>query len=112
MSFCEFSINMSFEKQKFNNPEKQEPKERKRREMTKAESEQILGEMKEYIRGLNGILKEKRQELETLEENKKANPEQVESLKLEIQELEEQIFGLTEFSEEGKEEGAEFTVEE
>ena len=103
---------MSFERPKFNKPEQKKSPEKKDRKMSKVESEQMLGEMDEYTKGLNGMLKEKQQELKTLEKNKKANPKQVESLKIEIQELEEQISGLTEFSEEGKEEGAEFTVKE
>lgn len=103
---------MSFEKPKFNKPEKKEVKEKKERKISKAESEQMLGEMDEYTIGLRSMLVEKQQELKILEKNKKANPEQVQSLKSEIRELEEQIFGLTEFSEEGREESTEFFEKE
>ncbi len=91
---------MAFEKPQFNKPE-QLPE----RKMPKAEAEQMLGEMDEYAKGLRGLLGEKQQELKKV---KKINPERAEELRAEIEELEAQIAGLSEFSQEGKQEGAEF----
>lgn len=101
---------MPFEKMKFNKPEKKEAK--KERRMSKVESEQMLGEMDEYTQGLKTILAEKQIELKNLNKKPKDNAAKIEALNTEIQELEEQISGLTEFNEEGKEEGAEFTIKE
>lgn len=104
---------MGFETPKFNKkPEKIKTPEKKEREMPGPEAEKMLGEMDEYTLGLKTLLAEKQTEFNDLQKSEKSNTQKLEALKLEIQELEEQISGLTEFSEEGKEEGAEFTIKE
>ena len=100
---------MGIEKPKFNKPEKKEVKERK---MSKVESGKMLEEMDEYTIGLRALLKEKEILLKNLEKSKVPNSKKAHELKAELQEPQEQISGLTEFSEEGKEGGAEFTIKE
>lgn len=89
---------MSFEKPKYNKPEKEAE-----RKMPKVELEQLLGDMDNYVVGLRQILNEKQKELKRA----KIDSEKAEKLKAEIKELETEIEGLSEFSQEGKEEGAE-----
>ncbi len=91
---------MSFEGPKFNKPEAQAEKR-----ISKVESEQMLLEMDGYVEGLKVMLREKQQELKNA---RQANPEKIKELKAEIDELKIQIQGLSEFSQEGKQEGAEF----
>lgn len=76
--------------------------------MPPEEAEKMLGEMDEYAAGLKTLLEEKQGELKQVQEDPGDNREEIDLLTLEIGELEEQISGLEEFSDEGKEEGAEF----
>ena len=95
---------MIIENQTFNTAEEPEDSiESEATVMSPEDVEERLQEADEYIEGLRVLVKEKEAELLTLKEAPDVNGEKIERLEAEIQELQEEISGLEEFSEEGKE---------
>ena len=73
-------------------------------EMSKAESEDFLGDMGEYQRGLEEAVRDKKAKLKKIQDKTKKL-----ELESEIAELEEQIVGLSDFKEASKD-AEEFTI--